>query len=186
MLAILNLKDLLSGKYPVIHWVGLVDEEHYQKVVKEINEALGKQPDPKHIVLWVSSYEGGDLNVAWNFYSYIRAAKLPLITITGGEVISAAVVIYLSGVVRFASHLASFYIHDPLYAHFNDVTKRNVQSLQDTVKATHERHLKVLADELNVSKEEIDAWSQKTKRFSVREAKKIGIVHHIFNTKPLA
>lgn len=171
---------VLSKKYPVLHWLGAVDEAHYMNMVDELRKIVWNTKGPRKVILHISN-EGGDLMVAWAFYDFIRFSGLHLITVATSCVESAAVTLYLAGKTRCASRFSSFLLHDPQFKSDDGAfSRRTLQHAEKYTLLMHSKYLTVLSFASGLPKEEIDRLSEQATRLNAEEAKTLGIVHHIF------
>ncbi len=169
----------LLRDFPVFHWVGPVDELHYMGFMEELKIYIEENDWPEKVILCLNS-EGGDLDVAWSFYDYVRLSGLHLVTVASGDVESAAVLLFLSGKERYASRFSSFLIHNPaLEVQHAEISEDNIEQTRRHVLSMHERHLKVLAKTSGLSQKEVVVLSKNALPFSAKRAKALGIVHYI-------
>jgi ATP-dependent protease ClpP protease subunit len=146
--------------------------------MEELKRSTEENGWPKKAALYVSS-KGGDMDVAFVFYDFVRASGLHLITIAE-NVQSASVILFLAGQERYASQFSLFLIHDPALNQHVEVTIRNVRNLDRDVALMHEQYLNLLIQATGLSKKEINRLSKKALPFGAERAKELGIAHHIF------
>lgn len=163
----------------VFHWMNSVDEMHYIAFMARLQVYIEENGWPKKVVLYLNS-SGGDLDIAWSLYDYVRLSGLHLVTIGVGDVESAAVLLFLAGKERYASKSSSFLIHGPvLELHNAELSESNIEQTKLHVLSMHYRYLKVLSKVTGLSKKEMIALAKGASPFPAKRAKELGIVHHI-------
>lgn len=168
----------LLRNFPVFHWLHQVDEAHYRDFMDEIQQYIEVQGWPEKVILYLNN-GGGDLDVAWAFYDYIRLSGLHVVTIAGGKVESAAVLLFLAGRERYAARLSSFLIHDPFSVADSALSEGNIKQTSSYVLSMQARYIRILSRATGLKKEEIGKISQGGFPFGAKRAKELGIVHHI-------
>ena len=92
-----------------VYLVGDIIAENITKTGEKILKLWEENPE-EEIILYICSGGGGGA-VAIGFYDWVRLKNIPLITIAIGEVLSAAVIVFLSGKKRKATSHSWFGIH---------------------------------------------------------------------------
>lgn len=132
-----------------------IDPAKTEQVVKNIHflSHLNEKP----ISLWISS-PGGDIACMLYIYDIIRTSYVPIKTIGGGEICSAASVILAAGHARYAMPNALLMAHDVAgtFEGSHDVIKASM----DAFRKQREKLFSVLEKHSKLSKDE---WKKRTK-----------------------
>ena len=155
-------------------WSGAIEESYLMGMLDEIKRGIDVQA-----TLWITS-GGGDINLAWCFYGFIRCISPELMTVAVGNVESAAVTVFLAGNKRYALPTASFLLHD-----VQSVSDENGYGATTDARICEDeqrRYIDLLTSELTIPREEVVAISSATTLLSAQEAKEIGLVHEILET----
>lgn len=171
------VKKLLRD-VPVFHWLRDVDEAHYMDFMDDLRQYIEAYGWPEKIVLYLSNL-GGELGVGVAFYEYVRLSGLHVVTIAGGPIESAAVLLFLAGKERYASPSSSFLIHNPTLDVHGDLSSDNIEQTRDHILSTNKMCIQLLSRAIGLPKEDIEKISKDAFPFGVKRAKELGIVHHI-------
>lgn len=167
-----------------IEWIGEVEEHHFLYAKEKLKATLTTQENigglSREILLHITS-GGGDMDVAWAFRDLIRIMRVRLVTLASGNVESAAMLIYLAGRERYASRDSAFLIHDPTIILPEDtrLSARDSARIDKQVLSVHMRYLRALSRETGLSIKELDKISEEALLITPKQAKELGIVHHI-------
>lgn len=168
-----------------VYLIGEINAENINKTREKILELLRETPE-QEIILLISSGGGGG-SPALSFYEWVRLKNIPLTTIAIGEVSSAAVIVFLSGIKRKATPHSWFCIHKGGRLEYEIWLKLlKIFSLNrykdevDWLKTFKELEGKIIQSETQLPAEEIKRILTKAHRiFSVQEAKNVGLIHEI-------
>lgn len=86
---------------------GDIESETFEMIVEQI-----KKNEPQSVELIINSY-GGDLNIAFGIYDYLKSLKIKITTKGYGQVSSAAILLFLLGEKRYLSENAVVFLHEP-------------------------------------------------------------------------
>lgn len=132
------------------------------------------------------SSTGGDTDSAIRLYDYLKASPFEVEMFGFGQIDSAANMIFLSGVKRFAVKGCRFLLHEGTFTIGNPVSALHVH--EETLRllnTIHSRHVEIIAQEIGKKKKEIMAILRQGEIFDTEKAKKFGLVHEIIEKFPL-
>lgn len=125
---------------------GTIDEEKYNVILQAINEYQQTRDDYSGLTVLITSL-GGAAYIAMAIYDLIKSLNADVYTVALGGCASAATILFALGQRRFVSENVTFLIHTSRIDYASMVTMREVKYLDDTLKYTNERVIKIL-DEL--------------------------------------
>ena len=129
---------------------------------------------------------GGDTDSAIRLYDYLKASPFEVEMFGFGQIDSAANIIFLAGVRRFAVKGCRFLLHEGTFTIGNPVSALHVH--EETLRLLniiHSRHVEIIAQEIGKKKKEIMAILRQGEIFDTEKAKKFGLVHEIIEKFPL-
>lgn len=132
------------------------------------------------------SSTGGDTDSAIRLYDYLKALPFEVEMFGFGQIDSAANIIFLSGVRRFAVKGCRFLLHEGTFTIGNPVSALHVH--EETLRLLniiHSRHVEIIAQETGKKKKEVMDILRQGEIFDAEKAKKFGIVHEIIEKFPL-
>lgn len=115
-----------------IEWIGEVNDANLKKAFRQLNALIQKEQDGPIFFLVKSS--GGDMEVGFAFYHYIRLSRIRLTSIAFSEVSSMGVILFVAGHRRIMMPDASLFLHEPtieLKGYTMDETKREARKLKN-------------------------------------------------------
>lgn len=139
----------------------------------------------KKLTFFISSV-GGDIDSAIRIYDFLKSTDLEIITVSFGQIDSAANLIFLAGKERLSTVGCRFFIHEGTYnfgnpkaaLHVHDETVRLFTTMQDKV-------CEIISQETNQPSKNIKTKLRKGTVLTSVEANKIGIVTKIVKTLPV-
>lgn len=165
-------------KYPAVFWTGEIDEEHF----KEVQETIDGLREAKKIVLFIAS-GGGFMPPALAFYNWVRALRIPLITVAAGEVASAAIIVFLAGQKRFVSPHSYLRIHSirASMAKDADILPSELSGIEADLKAAHDIYVNICVRETRLGTEEINNFMAGETVIRPKQSVKWGFAHGILD-----
>lgn len=102
-----------------------INSSSIKNFIDTLERLSSEHPDAKYLTINISS-PGGDVDVAIEFFHFLRDLDCEIRTVNTSYVNSAAVIVYLAGDVRICHSGSTFYVHS--------ISKRlkgnyNIQSL---------------------------------------------------------
>lgn len=123
-----------------------IQKKPVEKFISTCNEAIQKySPENLHILF---SSPGGNINLAFVLYAYLRAIPLNIIMHGAGVIDSCAINVFLAGNQRFASKGATFLLHSATRSFTKD-SSYTIDQLHSELVSLQEDQKKVLENILD-------------------------------------
>lgn len=165
-----------------VEWLGGVDFENLEKVLKRIKELVAEDPADE-IHLMVNSY-GGPTGVGMSFYDAVRTWLKPrLLTIGSGYVDSSGIIVFLAGEKRYLTKNTTLLFH--LAGRTFEANKRfSTADMEDMLKEDKVKDYQyacVVSDatEGHYSPQDILDIMAKNTVFTAEEAVNMGLAHRV-------
>lgn len=167
----------------IIPIIGTLDDSSGAPTISQLY-ALNRASTTKPIHVLIDS-GGGSLSTGLALYNLFLASKAPIYTYNLSSAFSAGLIIYLSGIKRFAFPTSSFLAHPPKFSTSNEY------SLPDELRSSgdfgHQRqktlaHIVYLSGKL--TKRKAVSLVSKDSYFNVDSAIKYGMVDHVIDKFP--
>lgn len=151
--------------------------------IKELLEDIFRQISGRKgvpVILYISS-DGGDAPAGMYFLKMIKHLKIPFLTVAVHKVHSSALYLYLAGERRYSLPGATFLVHDTrLTLECNRMLIKDLRKVVSRMGFLVKSEEEFLAKMTGMKKADLQELSKKDKLMSAEEAKKLGLVHDIF------
>lgn len=156
---------------------GDITDEDFSKLWKEILDAINEKPD-QHVVLILTT-GGGSFDAARDFYSKVKFFNVNLTTIGVGRVWSAGVTVVLAGKERLAAKNTDFFLHPSPVDAETEISRNEVEKLLALSRQCDAEEMEILAENLKISRDEIQKMIDAETYFEENRALEIGLIHKI-------
>lgn len=138
----------------------------------DIVQQVKKQPDAQSFKVHINS-EGGDADLGFDIYNYLRSLGKPINMVGSGLVASIATVIFMAGDTRVLKEGTDFMIHLPWG--ITQGTAEELESYSKFVKECENRLVKFYTENLGITKEAIEPLLKNETWLDVAQAESLGI-----------
>lgn len=128
--------------------------------------------------------QGGDLNLAFALYDYLRRYPATVITMAEGIVASAGVIVFLAGEHRVIAPHSSVMIHLPenIFSERDSMTSRESELISGRIKCLETMFVSLIRKRTNLSLSAIRKFMNDGKFFYAKEAIKCGLAHDLLGS----
>ena len=152
---------------------GIVGE---QVTLMSVIEQVKAVAEPTSILVNINS-DGGDVDMGFDIYNYLRSLKLPVTTVAENSCCSIATVIFMAGDKRIVRENTMFMIHLPWGQAVG--TAEEISDFANMVKEAEDRLVKFYVDTTNNTKEAILPLMQQETFLSIEQAQKLGFASEV-------
>lgn len=161
--------------------LGEAEDVEVWRKKNEIVELL-KQNPKQQIALWVCA-RGGSIELAIDFYYWVKTERIPLVTIAGAEVSSSTLYIFLAGQRRLAFPVAKFFVHKP---------GLEKSSAKVSLRPAEQRGLRlftkdaqdIIYRESKLSRATVEQLFRHERYYQVSEVSQWGVIDKLLSTPP--
>mgnify|MGYP005989216971 CR=1 FL=1 len=150
------------GSFDGVDGVELVD------IIRQVK----KQPNAQSFKVHINS-EGGDADLGFDIYNYLKSLGVPIHTVGSSLVASIATVIFMAGDTRVLKEGTYFMIHLPWGV--TQGTAEELEKYSKYVKECENRLVKFYTDSLGITKEAVEPLLKNETWLDITEAQDLGI-----------
>lgn len=161
MIGIININGQI-GSFDGVEGVELID------IVKQVK----KQPEAQSFKVYIDS-EGGDADLGFDIYNYLKSLGVPIHTVGSSLVASIATVIFMAGDTRVLKEGTYFMIHLPWGV--TQGTAEELDKYSKFVKECENRLVKFYTDHLGITKEAVEPLLKNETWLDISEAQDLGV-----------
>mgnify|MGYP005993641351 CR=1 FL=1 len=161
MEGIININGQI-GSFDGVDGVELID------IVKQVK----KQPNASSFKVYIDS-EGGDADLGFDIYNYLKSLGVPIHTVGSSLVASIATVIFMAGDTRVLKDGTYFMIHLPWGV--TQGTAEELDKYSKFVKECENRLVKFYTEHLGITKEAVEPLLKNETWLDISEAQDLGV-----------
>ena len=163
----------MIGKIVINGLIGPVDDDPGVQLVDVIAQ-VKKQPEASEYKVFINS-EGGNVDMGWKIYNYIKGLGKPITTIGQGIVASMATVIHLAGDTRRVFDNTRYMMHLPMLQVVN-ATANDLKEYAKAMEPVEKKMVDFYATTLGIERDTIKELLSEDTFLSQEQLKDFGII----------
>lgn len=165
-----------------ISFTGSVNEENVRAFINEIKNLNEKNPASNSLTIYISS-PGGNVDIAVEFFNFLKLLECKITTVNISCVNSAAVIIFAAGTERICLPCSSFYVHSVSKNLNGTFTAADLLREVKEMSANTDKIASILESASNKNKSYWKRLMRKGCLLTPQKANELGLVNVISNYK---
>ena len=165
-----------------ITFTGNVNENNVRAFINEIKDLTKKYPKSNLLTIYISS-PGGKVDVAVEFYNFLKLLDCKIRTVNISCVNSAAVIIFAAGEERGSLPCSSFYVHSITKNLNGNFTADDLLREAKEISANTDKVATILAGISNKNRSYWKRLMRKGCLLNAKKAKELGLINDISEYK---